>query len=57
LSALSEDDEEKGDRYFQIQNGEIILKSAVMPSMLTLNTDIVRQDCLCYFMERLPNPE
>jgi succinylglutamate desuccinylase len=53
LSALSEDGEEIGDRYFQIENGEIILKSSVMPSMITLNTDIIRQDCLCYLMERL----
>lgn len=54
LSVFSEEGEEKGDRYFQIQNGEIILKSAVMPSMLTLNINIIRQDCLCYLMERLP---
>ncbi|BBC25955.1 M14 family metallopeptidase [Pseudanabaena sp. ABRG5-3] len=54
LSALSEDGEEKGDRYFQIENGEIKLKIAAMPSMLTLDTDIIRQDCLCYLMERLP---
>ena len=53
LSALSEEGEEIGDRYFQIENGEIILKSSVMPSMITLNTDIIRQDCLCYLMERL----
>ncbi|PZO39667.1 MAG: peptidase M14 [Pseudanabaena frigida] len=53
LSALSEEGEEKGDLYFQIQNGEIKLKVPVMPSMLTLNTDIIRQDCLCYLMERL----
>ena len=57
LLAVSEDGEEKSDRYFQIKNGEIILKVPVMPSMLTLNTDIVRQDCLCYLMERLPKPE
>jgi succinylglutamate desuccinylase len=56
LSALSEEGEEKGDRYFHIENGEIILKSSVMPSMLTLNTDIIRQDCLCYLMERLILP-
>lgn len=54
LSAVSEEGEEKCDRYFQIQNGKIILKSAVMPSMLTLDTNIIRQDCLCYLMERLP---
>ncbi|MBD2188972.1 M14 family metallopeptidase [Pseudanabaena mucicola] len=53
LIAVSEDGQENCDRYFQIVDGEIILKTAVMPSMLTLNTDIVRQDCLCYLMERL----
>lgn len=53
LSVVNEQGQEIGDRYFQITDGEIILKKAVMPSMLTLNTDIVRQDCLCYLMERL----
>jgi succinylglutamate desuccinylase len=53
LSVIDEDGEEKGDRYFQIEDGEIILKKAVMPSMLSLNKEIVRQDCLCYLMERL----
>ena len=56
LSVMSEEGEEKGDRYFQIKNGEITLKAAIMPSMITLNTDIIRQDCLCYLMERLPTP-
>jgi hypothetical protein len=56
LSVTSEDGEEKGDRYCQIQNGEIRLKERVMPSMLTLNTDIIRQDCLCYLMKRLDLP-
>lgn len=53
LSAVSEKGEEKSDRYFQIKDGEIILKKSVMPSMLTLNTEIVRQDCLCYLMQRM----
>ena len=53
LSALNEEGEEKGDRYFQIENGEITLKASVMPSMITLDTDIIRQDCFCYLMERL----
>ncbi|PZU98825.1 MAG: peptidase M14 [Pseudanabaena sp.] len=53
LSAVSEEGEEKCDRYFQITDGEIILKKAVMPSMISLNPKIVRQDCLCYLMERL----
>lgn len=53
LLAISEDGTDISDRYFQIKNGEILINAPVMPSMLTLNTDIIRQDCLCYLMERL----
>jgi hypothetical protein len=28
----------------------------VTPAMLTLDTLAIRQDCLCYLMERLPYP-
>jgi len=38
---------------FDVVNDEIHLKRALMPSMLTLDRRIVRQDCLCYLMERL----
>jgi hypothetical protein len=27
-----------------------------MPAMLTLDERIIRQDCLCYLMERYPLP-
>jgi succinylglutamate desuccinylase len=53
LSSVSEQGQEIGDRYFQIEDSEIILKKAVMPSMISLDCAIVRQDCLCYLMERL----
>jgi len=39
--------------FFQIRDGALILRRAFMPSMLTLDKRIVRQDCLCYLMERL----
>jgi len=29
----------------------------VMPAMLTRDARAVRQDCLCYFMERLPGSD
>lgn len=35
---------------------EIRLARPLMPSMLTLNEAVIRQDCLCYFMERYPLP-
>jgi len=53
LSVVNEQGQEIGDRYFQIVDGEIILKKAVMPAMISLDPKIVRQDCLCYLMERL----
>ncbi|BBA34863.1 uncharacterized protein sS8_2918 [Methylocaldum marinum] len=38
--------------YFEIREDRLVLKKAVMPSMLTLDKRIIRQDCLCYLMER-----
>lgn len=39
-------------RYFSIHNGELRLRQPMMPSMLTLDETVIRQDCLCYLMER-----
>jgi hypothetical protein len=41
------------ERYFAYQGNDIVLREAVIPAMYTTNPDIARQDCLCYFMERL----
>jgi hypothetical protein len=38
--------------YFDSAGGEIRLRVAVMPSMLTRDETVIRQDCLCYLMER-----
>ena len=40
--------------YFINQNGNIVLQKPVMPSMLTIDSNVVRQDCLGYLMERYP---
>ncbi len=42
--------------YFELRDGGLYTRAAVMPSMLTLNKTVIRQDCLCYLMERLPYP-
>lgn len=42
--------------FFSHADGHITLIRPSMPSMLTLDSRIVRQDCLCYLMERLPTP-
>lgn len=41
-------------RFLDDENGEIRTRRMLMPSMLTRNEAIIRQDCLCYFMERIP---
>ncbi len=43
-------------RFFDINAGWIQTRTPVMPSMLTLDREVIRQDCLCYLMERLPLP-
>ncbi len=40
------------DRYFSIEEGQLCLQRSVMPSMLTIDEEVIRQDCLCYLMER-----
>lgn len=51
--AISETGEEVTDSYFTVSGNDLIVKKSVMPSMLTLDTQIIRQDCLCYLMERI----
>ncbi len=41
---------------FAVQDGALVLERRLMPSMLTRSVRAVRQDCLCYLMERLPLP-
>lgn len=38
--------------YFHFEKNEIKFAKSVMPSMLTSDEHIIRQDCLCYLMER-----
>ncbi|HIP52861.1 MAG TPA: peptidase M14 [Chromatiales bacterium] len=48
-------DEQGGDvvdRFFQVENGCLETRLPVMPSMLTRDATVIRQDCLCYLMER-----
>jgi hypothetical protein len=39
-----------------VRRGELLTRRVVMPSMLTLDERVIRQDCLCYLMERFPIP-
>lgn len=53
LVAYDETGADVTDDYFEIRDQRILLRRAMMPSMLTLDERVVRQDCLCYLMERM----
>jgi hypothetical protein len=54
LEAWDDEGNEIGSRYFEQKDGQLLTRRAAMPAMLTRDTRIIRQDCLCYLMERLP---
>lgn len=39
--------------YFSISDGNLLTEQPIMPTMLTLDRRVIRQDCLCYLMERI----
>lgn len=54
LEAWNEEGEEVADHFFETIDNRLYTRLPVMPSMLTLDEEVIRQDCLCYLMERLP---
>ena len=53
LIALDEHGQDVSKQFFALENNQLIINRATMPSMLTLNEKVIQQDCLCYLMERL----
>ena len=56
LLAFNDYDEEIGKEIFHIIEDKIQLIHSMMPAMLTLDENVIRQDCLCYLMERISLP-
>jgi succinylglutamate desuccinylase len=56
LQVLDEDGAEIGPRLFDYHQDEIALRQRLMPAMLTRDERVIRQDCLCYLMERIKTP-
>ncbi len=52
LKIENEEGEILDDRYLQYEDGNLSFRTTLMPSMLTHDRTIIRQDCLCYLMER-----
>lgn len=57
LQVLDESGADIGDRLFDYRQNEIRLRRPLMPAMLTRDERVIRQDCLCYLMERIRMPE
>ncbi|HEY5700833.1 MAG TPA: M14 family metallopeptidase [Gammaproteobacteria bacterium] len=45
------------NRFFRVEDKRLITAVPVMPSLVSTDVRIIRQDCLCYLMERMPVPE
>ncbi|MCW8906332.1 MAG: M14 family metallopeptidase [Sedimenticola sp.] len=52
LSVVDDQGADVSGRYLEAEAGELRLRLPVMPSMLTRDCRVIRQDCLCYLMER-----
>ena len=53
LSMIDEAGRDVAEEYFEVSEGKLRLRKKAVPAMLTTDPRIVRQDCLCYLMERL----
>lgn len=53
LVALDEHGVDVSARYFRRRGDALVTAAPVIPSLFTPNERIIRQDCLCYLMERL----
>jgi len=54
LDVRDEAGHEVSTAFFTIADGALRLRRRAVPAMLTLDARAVRQDCLCYLMERVP---
>jgi hypothetical protein len=53
ITVLNGDGRNVADLYFRIEDGQLYLTQSLMPSMLTLDERVIRQDCLGYLMTRM----
>ena len=53
LCATDEHGLDVTEYFFKIEQQQLQIRRKTMPSMLTLDERVIRQDCLCYLMERI----
>lgn len=54
LIVTDEAGEEVTHDYFRFDADGIVFRKQTIPAMITLDHEVIRQDCLCYLMERYP---
>ncbi len=52
IEARGADDQEISREHFEIRDGGLVLNSEFVPIMMTTNTAVAMQDCLCYLMHQ-----
>lgn len=57
LRVTGSGDRDLSGRYFTVDEGRLMTAVPVMPALISTDARIVRQDCLCYLMERMSVPE
>jgi len=53
LRAVDTEGVDRTDHWFYRDGNRLLLQRPAMPAMLTTDVEAVRQDCLCYLMERM----
>ena len=56
VRALAPDGSEVTADLFELAEGTLRLRRTLMPSLLTRDPNVIRQDCLCHLMERIEVP-
>ena len=56
FEVIDDNGDDRWRDYFNTNDQQLTIAQAVMPSMLTSDKKVIRQDCLCYLMERMPLP-
>lgn len=54
LHVFNDKDDDIAGQLFEVKQQKLFLRQTIIPSMATLETDIIRQDCLFYIMEEMP---
>ncbi|MBA1148467.1 succinylglutamate desuccinylase/aspartoacylase family protein [Ectothiorhodospiraceae bacterium WFHF3C12] len=53
VSVVDNDDNPVAEDYFEVEDGVLRTRRKVVPAMFTRDERVIRQDCLCYFMEAI----